>query len=83
MTRRELITLLGGTLAWPLSARAQQSKIPRIGVLSTQSSDSRTDAFKEGLRELGYIEGQTIAIEWRFSGDRTERLLARADEVIE
>jgi putative ABC transport system substrate-binding protein len=83
MRRRQFITLFGGTMAaWPLAARAQQSKTPRIGVLSTQSADSRTDAFKQGLRELGYIEGQTIAIEWRFSGDRTERLADFAAELV-
>ena len=82
MRRREFISLLGSAAVWPLAARAQQSKIPRIGVLSTQSSDSRTDAFKQGLRELGYIEGQTIAIEWRFSGDRAERLADFAAELV-
>jgi putative tryptophan/tyrosine transport system substrate-binding protein len=80
--RREFITLLGGAAAWPLAARGQQSKGPRIGALSTQSSDSRTDAFKQALRELGYIEGQTIAIEWRFSGDRAERLAGFAAELV-
>ena len=57
LRRRQLISLLGAAAAWPLAVRAQQSKTPRIGVLSTQSADPRTDAFKQGLRELGYIEG--------------------------
>jgi putative tryptophan/tyrosine transport system substrate-binding protein len=75
MKRREFITLLSGAAAWPISARAQQpAKLPRIGFLSTGAADSLSDAFKEGLRELRYVEGQTIAIEWRFSGDRVERL---------
>jgi putative ABC transport system substrate-binding protein len=82
LRRRQLISLLGAAAAWPLAVRAQQSKTPRIGVLSTQSADPRTDAFKQGLRELGYIEGQTIAIEWRFSGDRTERLADFAAELV-
>jgi putative tryptophan/tyrosine transport system substrate-binding protein len=73
--RREFITLLGGTAAWPLAARAQQAgKVPRIGFLSTGAADSHSNAFKEALRELRYVEGETIAIEWRFSGDRVERL---------
>jgi putative ABC transport system substrate-binding protein len=75
MKRRQFITLLSGAAAWPISARAQQpAKLPRIGFLSTEAADSLSDAFKEGLRELRYVEGQTIAIEWRFSGDRVERL---------
>jgi len=75
MKRRDFITLVGGAAAWPLAARAQrQAKPPRIGFLSMGAADSRSDAFKEGLRELRYVEGETIAIEWRFSGDRIERL---------
>jgi putative ABC transport system substrate-binding protein len=75
MKRRQFITLLSGAAAWPISARAQQpAKLPRIGFLSTEAADSLSDAFKEGLRELRYVEGQTIAIDWRFSGDRVERL---------
>jgi putative ABC transport system substrate-binding protein len=75
MKRREFITLLSGAAAWPIAARAQRpAKLPRIGFLSTGAADPLSDAFKEGLRELRYVEGQTIAIEWRFSGDRVERL---------
>jgi putative tryptophan/tyrosine transport system substrate-binding protein len=64
MIRREFITLLGGTaVAWPLVARAQQSaKIPRIGIID----DSPIwDAFRQGLRDLGYLEGQNVAFEYR------------------
>ena len=75
--RREFITLLGGAAAaWPLAARAQQSrKVPRIGVLLPGTAASfalRTKAFLEGLRDLGYVEGQTIAIEWKWGQDRVE-----------
>jgi putative ABC transport system substrate-binding protein len=65
--RREFITLLGGAAAWPLGARAQQShRVPRIGVLllgTPTSFAARTQAFVEGLRDLGYLEGRTVAIE--------------------
>ena len=74
--RREFISLLGGAAAaWPLAARAQPSrKVPRIGVLLPGTAASfalRTKAFLEGLRDLGYVEGQTIAIEWRWGQDQS------------
>jgi putative ABC transport system substrate-binding protein len=65
MERREFITLLGGAAAWPLAARAQQSgRVYRIGVLETSPAASNTanfDALRKGLRELGYVEGQTLS----------------------
>jgi putative ABC transport system substrate-binding protein len=77
MNRREFITLLGGAaLSWPLAARAQQpSRLPTIGYLgaSTPSFDSyRVGAFVQRLRELGWIEGRTVKIEYRWSEGRTE-----------
>jgi hypothetical protein len=67
MRRREFLGVLGGAAAWPLAARAQQAgKMPRIGLLSPghpESADANSDALQEGLRELGYTEGQNIAIE--------------------
>jgi putative ABC transport system substrate-binding protein len=84
--RRELITLLGGMAAWPVVTRAQPSrKVPRIGVLlpGTPASFSlRTKAFLEGLRDLGYVEGQTIAIEWKWGQDRVEGLPQLAAELV-
>ena len=73
MKRREFITLVSGAAAvWPFSARAQPTKIPVIGVLY-QASSSSILAFRQGLRELGYIEGQNIFVEDR-PADRAERL---------
>jgi putative tryptophan/tyrosine transport system substrate-binding protein len=86
MRRREFITLLGGaTAAWPLAARAQQAgKLPTIGFLGTDASVWRpwTDAFVKRLRELGWIEGRTIAIEYRWSQGRAERITEIAAEFI-
>jgi tripartite-type tricarboxylate transporter receptor subunit TctC len=69
MRRREFITLLGGaTVAWPLAASAQQAKLPRIGILwpsPLSSSGHFLDAFRQGLHELGYVEGQNMTIEFR------------------
>jgi putative tryptophan/tyrosine transport system substrate-binding protein len=87
MRRREFITLLGGAAAaWPLAARAQQPrKVPRIGVLLPGTAASfalRAKAFVEGLRELGYVDGQTIAIEWKWGQDRVEGLPGLAAELV-
>jgi ABC-type uncharacterized transport system substrate-binding protein len=86
-TRREFITLLGGAAAaWPLAARAQQShRVPRIGVLllgTPASFATRTQAFVEGLRDLGYVEGRTVAIEWKWGQDRVDRLPDLAAELV-
>jgi ABC-type uncharacterized transport system substrate-binding protein len=87
MRRRDFVALLGGAVAaWPLAARGQQSrKVPRIGVLLPGTATSfalRTKAFLEGLRDLGYVDGQTIAIEWKWGQDRVEGLPALAAELV-
>jgi putative ABC transport system substrate-binding protein len=87
MTRREFITLLGGAAAaWPLAARAQQpAKVPTIGFLgaSTLSSASKSvTAFVQRLRELGWIEGRTVTIEYRWGEGRNERFADIAAEFV-
>jgi putative ABC transport system substrate-binding protein len=80
MRRREFITLLGGAAAaWPLAARAQQSKMARIGALyiGTADAESFKKELREGLREVGYLEGQNIAFEFRSAEGNTDRLPAR------
>jgi putative ABC transport system substrate-binding protein len=88
-TRREFITLLGGAAAaWPLAAGAQQpAKVARIGYLATGSLDSpevRTlvGAFRQGLRERGYVEGQNIVIEYRAADGKIERFMDLAVELV-
>src|ERR1700704_3072700 len=85
--RRQFITLLGGAaVAWPLAARAQQpAKLPTIGFLGSTSPSAesqRTAAFVRRLRELGWIEGRTIAIEYRWGDGRTERFAEIAAEFV-
>jgi putative ABC transport system substrate-binding protein len=86
MRRREFITLLGGAAAaWPLAARAQQTgKLPIIGFLGANAAawSPRTDAFVKRLRELGWIDGRTIAIEYRWDDGRSERDAEIADEFV-
>ena len=88
MKRREFITLLGGAAAaWPLAARAQQQsgKISRIGFLTRKtdaSVSSQIDAFREGLRDLGWIEGRNISIEHRDAGGQFDRLRVLAAELV-
>src|SRR5262249_7949612 len=88
MRRREFIALLGGTTAaWPLAAHAQQpAKLWRIGVLSpgmpAQSPSPPLQAFRQGLRDVGYVEGQNLAILWKFGGDSVDRLTALAGEIV-
>src|SRR5262245_64048127 len=81
--RRQFFTLLVGAAAWPLAAHAQQSKrVPRIGVLlfGTPDTDPNLPAFLRGLRELGFVEGQNIAIEYRYAEGKPDRLRALAGE---
>jgi putative ABC transport system substrate-binding protein len=83
--RRAFITLLGGAATWPLAARAQQpGKLPTIGFLGTDASNWSpwTAAFATQLRELGWSEGRTIAIEYRWSGGRPESVTEIAAEFV-
>src|SRR5215475_10438140 len=85
--RREFITLIGGAAAWPLAARAQQSeRVPRVGVLIAIADDAegqaRLDAFKNGMRDLGWTDGGNVRMEVRFAAGSVAKANDYAAELV-
>jgi len=82
--RREFIALLGGAATWPLAARAQQPALPVVGVLSSTSSSDRADAplLSQELKAAGYIDGQTVAIEYHWANGEFNKLPAMALDLV-
>src|SRR6516225_3660432 len=85
MNRRELIAGLGSAAAWPVAARAQQAAMPVVGFLSPGSPEAdalRLSAVQRGLKEIGYVEGQNVAIEYRGARSQYDHLLALAVDLV-
>ena len=85
MKRRDFITALGGAVAWPLAARAQQPKTAVIGYLGTRSAASdvfRLNAFRRGLNETNFVEGQNVTIEYPWTPGQYDRLSTLAADLV-
>jgi hypothetical protein len=85
LKRREFLTLIGGTAAWPLQAQAQQAALPVIGFLDVRSADamsSRLRAFRLGLKDTGYVEGENVAFSYHFAENQTDRLPELAADLV-
>src|SRR5215813_2005858 len=86
MKRREFITLLGGTAVWPIAGRAQQKTMPVVGYLSSlgQAVSVQFDAaFRRGLSQMGYVEGQNVSIEYRWMADSYDPLPTMAADLVQ
>jgi putative ABC transport system substrate-binding protein len=85
MRRREFISLIGGAAAWPFAARAQQAAMPVVGLLASWARDDAPQlvtALRQGLMDLGFVEGQNVAVEYRMAENQNERLPALAADLI-
>src|SRR6266481_6346267 len=86
MRRRDFIAGLGSVATWPLAARAQQPALPVIGYLSTESADGEyenfTVPFLQGLKETGYVDGQNVAVEYRWAENQADRLPALVADLV-
>jgi putative ABC transport system substrate-binding protein len=85
MRRRAFITLLGSAAAWPLAARAQQPSMPVVGLLTSRAAGDAPQllaAVRQGLKDTGFVEGENVAIEYRFAGNQNERLPALAADLV-
>jgi ABC-type uncharacterized transport system substrate-binding protein len=86
MRRREFLRVIGGAAAWPVVARAQQAAMPVVGFLSQRAPNDApqfTAAFRQGLKDSGFVEGQNVSIEYRFAGNQIERLPALAADLVD
>jgi putative ABC transport system substrate-binding protein len=84
LRRREFVTLLGGAVAWPLATQAEQAEAPVIGFLDGQSPDMHLMmAFRQALKDAGYVDGRNVAIEYRSANGHTDRLLTLAGDLVD